>query len=1136
MMKLRFNSIVLTAVFCCTVGISAPASADDLDIAQTPLFVAVNIDPNIMFTLDDSGSMQWEFMPDGPEFRYTLFMFPRPNGLYGGVNYANQVPSFRDDSLHNYFGRSAANNGVFYNPDLTYKPWKNADGSFMPDADPRNALYNPHIPGLGDLDLLDEQTQRAVWFRGNAFDQAFCDPCNGDHTYWPITYYNYIGGDRTDRDSYERVQIRNTTPASATFTSPGGITRTRNEEIQNFANWFQYSRSRILAARNGIGRAFAELPSRARVGFAAINQDSTSVDGVNTRTIIDGVRPFDGLDRDRFYEALYGRVINNNGTPLRRAAEDVGEYFQRSDARGPWSTLPGSAAGQDLYCRQSFHILMTDGFWNGGDPDVDNSDNTAGPTHSNSAGDTGGYVPVDPYRDTRSNTLGDVAMEFWKNDLRGDLENRVPTNDTDPAFWQHLTTYGIGLGVTGALDPEDVFEAVENGDAVDWGDPANDNPAKIDDLLHFGINGRGGYFSASDPDSFANQLGAILADIASRANATTGASVSATRLTTGSLIYAASFDTQGWVGELEAIDPIEDVVVAEASEQLALLGADNRNIWSWDPDADASAEFISGSGVQDRVMANAPGSYTADALFAFLRGDNVPGMRFRSSMLGDIVGSRPVFSGPGNEGWARVDLGYLGYIDAVKRDPRDPCEQEDPADCAAARYDTVFVGSNDGMLHAFDARTMDELFAYVPAAVHENLWQLADPDYNHRFYVDGQVAVADALEGSGWGTFLVGTLGAGGRGVYALDVSTPQNFGENDVRWEFTAEDDPDLGYTYGDPLITRLENEEWVAIFGNGYNSADGQAYLYVLNLFSGAVLHKVPLGDPGGNGLSGVAGWREAATRSYIDRVYAGDLNGTMWRIDFEGSEPVVVYDDGLFTDPNGRPITATPTIAANPDGGLNVFFGTGKLIENSDRLTVNLDRFFAIRDLNEPVSNLTRLSKGEIASEGVGVRSVINEGNGPEGWYVDLEVGGPSGERVMAKAVIQFGILIIATYEPVDDPCTPGGIQRLYVLDAATGNGAFPGCTNCGAIEVGIGAPISPPIVIKQHTRTQPDGLIDFPGIPNPEEPEDPGVPPEVTDDALREEWCSVYGIPPLVEGATFTALGSICEGRQVWIQRR
>jgi len=1155
LMNSRFQVLVLSFFYATIAAWPSQGHADDLDISQTPLFAAVSIDPNIMFTLDDSGSMQWEYMPGGPDFRFTIFMFPRPNALYGGANYANQVPSFRDDSLHNFYGRSAANNGVFYNPDITYRPWKNADGTDMPDADPRNALYNPDRPWLGDLDLTAWQTQTATWFRGDNFDQAFCDPCGGNHSYWPITYYNYNGGNRTNRNAYTRVRITSSTPASATFTSPDGITRTRDEEIQNFANWFQYARSRVLSARMGIGRAFAELSERARVGFGAINQGSSSVDGVNTRTIIDGVRPFAGADREGFYDQLYGRVIGNSGTPLRNAAVDVGEYFERSDARGPWSSTPGLSGGDLLACRQSYHILMTDGFWNGGNPGIGNADNQAGPVHDNPEGDPFGYVPSDPFRDNRGDTLGDVAMYFWKRDLLPGVENRVPTNETDTAYWQHLTTFGIGLGVTGNLDPEDVFQAVEDGTSIPWGDPFgnDDDPDKIDDLLHFGVNGRGGYFSATNPDEFASQLGAILRDIVARSGATTGLSASSTRLNQGSIVYTAGFDSEDWSGDLLAIDVATGDQLESAAEKLAELGWENRTIVTWDPVAGEGVAFAPSTNITPRL---AQGPITAPfvpTLVEYLSGNLSAGagtLRERDSMLGDIVGSQPAFSGPSNEGWGEIDASYFTYIDDDKRDPRDPC-LEDP--CPGDRRNTVFVGANDGMLHAFDARTLEEHFAYVPAAVHGEMWQLADPDYTHRYYVDGQVAIADAKIDGDWGTFLVGTMGAGGRGVFALDITEPQNFNSaTDVRWEFSAEDDPDMGYSFGKPTIAKIKDGPWVAIFGNGYNSQSNQAYLYVLNLEDGSEIAKIPVGDAGSNGLSGVAAVSSVDDSLHVRYVYAGDIEGNMWRFDFESGSVSASYSgDPLFTDPDSRPIIAAPDVALHPIDGNMVFFGTGKLIEATDRLNSNtLERFYGIRDLDSPVSNISLLDEVAVTA-GPGDSIEFSPGGTAEvGWYAGLAVGTSNGERVLFSPQVFAGRVLFGSYEPANDPCQPGGVQRAYVLNALSGGGALPGspsCPNCGGVVIGTGAALAPVIGIRDP-QVNPGDPGSNPGVytppppcqgddcddpPDYPDPTDPPTPPG-TAGGSRDNWCRAYGL--LESAGSFVPLGTICEGRQAWRQIR
>lgn len=287
------KNFILKVTASFALALSSGAFANTLNLSNVPLYLGGSIEPNIMFTLDDSGSMQWEVMPD-ENLYYGSYVFPRPNNLYGGVTYSNQIANFDDDNVHNFFTRSSANNAVFYNPDVTYVPWSNADGSSMGNANPRNALYNPAIPSLGGLDLVNQQTQYACWFRhGSNLNQASGDPCNGNHSYWPITYYKYNGGSRTDRNSYTRVRITTSTASTATFTSPSGIVRTKAEEVQNFANWFQYYRSRVLAARAGVGRAFAKQGTNLRVGFAAINQGSKTIDGqTSSRAIIQGLRSF----------------------------------------------------------------------------------------------------------------------------------------------------------------------------------------------------------------------------------------------------------------------------------------------------------------------------------------------------------------------------------------------------------------------------------------------------------------------------------------------------------------------------------------------------------------------------------------------------------------------------------------------------------------------------------------------------------------------------------------------------------------------------------------------------------------------------------------------------------------------------
>ncbi|EAQ95815.2 pilus assembly protein [Congregibacter litoralis] len=1084
----RIRCVCVLLVTLLGAGLSARA---DVNIASVPLFLNASVDPNLVFTFDDSGSMQWEYMPDGPEFRFTIFMFPRPGGLYGGANYGNQLPSFRDDSLHNYFGRSANNNRVFYNPDLTYQPWANADGSLMADANPAAALYHPARPGLGSLNLTAQQTQVATWFRGNAFDSAFCDPCGGNHTYWPVTYYNYDGvGDVTVRASYTRVQITTATAATANFTSPGGVTRTRDEELQNFANWFQYHRSRALTSFAGIGQAFTRLPSNARVAYGTINQASTSVDGVATRTLVNGVRPFSDAVRTDFYDDLYSQVINNFGTPLRRAANDVGNYFERSDVRGPWNDQPGEIAGSDDAgaCRQSFHIMMTDGFWNGPNPTIGNSDDTAGPVITSPSATSYQYTPVGPFEDGFSNTLGDVGMHYWKRDLRTDLSNEVPINAADPAFWQHLVTYGIGLGVTGNVDPTTAFASIPTATAIPWADPAATNPAKIDDLLHFGLNSRGGFFSASDPDTFANALGDVLESIIERVETSaTSAATSAAVLQADTLLYSASFRSDDWSGTVRAL-PVDQSngsvpslsvgdcppeVEWDAECVLAATPSASRTLLTHTGSAGALLDHGNLNATQQDALAHAADGTNdgrGEDRVNWLRGDEITGLRSRSDsgslrLMGDIIGGTPQFVSNRSSGFQllRTDFSPGTYPTYVAS--------------KASRPELLLVPSNGGMLHGFDASDGTELFGYVPGELLEPvpgedyapLSELSNAPYEHRYTVDGTPTVADVLIGSNWKTVVVGTMGVGGRSVFALDVTDPESMDAGTVLWEFS---DPDLGYGVSNVQIVPLENNVFGAVFGNGYNSNNDRGFLFVVNIADGSLIAKIDTGagtstTPNGLAPVLVSDWPDGDFIGHY--AYAGDLLGNLWRFDL--SSPTVSdwssNTISLFSavDPDGdpQPITVQPRVTTNPKqpGELMVLFGTGSFfrIEDKDDADPQVQTFYGIRDAGASVTasigDRDDLLQQEITYEAqvvaLGATRTVREVSdnsysapSESGWYLDLTVGGVAlGERVISRASFPSS----STRERVrftslradGDPCSGGREGFIFDLDLTDGSQA-------------------------------------------------------------------------------------------------
>jgi type IV pilus assembly protein PilY1 len=1061
-----------------TLGLAALCASPqaDTNIAQIPLFLSGSVDPNVMFTFDDSGSMQWEFMPDGDDFTFTLFMFPRPNALYGGSNYANQVPSHREDNLHHYYGRSAHNNKVFYNPDVTYAPWANADGTEMANANPTAALYHPARPWLGSLNLTTQQTQVATWFRGTAFNQGICDPCGGSRSYWPITYYNYIGGNVTNRNSYERVQITSATPADATFTSPSGITRTRDEEIQNFANWFQFQRSRALASFAGIGKAFTQLPDNARVGFGTINKGNTSVDGLSTNTVSNGVRPFTAAERENFYDRLYGAVINNSGTPLRRAAEDVGQYFERSDSRGPWSETPGSNGGQDLACRQSFHVLMTDGFWNGFNPSVGNADGTSGPAITGPEEQSYQYTPSDPFQDGHSNTLGDVGMYFWKRDLRTDIPNEVPINAKDPAFWQHLVTYGIGIGVQGSVNPDTAFDAVAGGNAITWPQPvANAREPNIDDLLHFGLNSRGGFFSADDPDTFATELGAVLLDITERVDTSaTSAATSAAVLQADTLLYSASFRSDDWSGTVSAlaISQADGSVGSEVWNAENIIAASNkgaRNLLTHDGSGGVTLQYSQLSNAQkaaiDRNTDGVADGRGNDRI-SWLRGNTVSGLRGRSEsgdlrLMGDIINGTPQFVGRQNAGYQLLRSEFSpGTYSQFSVDMND-------------RPNLLLVPTNGGMLHVFNASSGAELFAYVPSEVllpvpgqsFSPLSQLADPEYEHRYLVDGTPTVSDVLLNGSWATVAVGSMGVGGRTVFALDITDPESMSSGDVLWEFT---DPDLGYGVTDVQIVPMENNRFAAVFGNGYNSNSQHAVLFVVDISDGSLIAKIDTGIgsaslPNGLGPALVSDWPDNDLIAHY--VYAGDLRGNLWRFDLSVPDPSN-WDEALSifsaVDPSGnpQPITVQPRVALNPQrpGELMVLFGTGSYFRTEDRESVSpqVQTLYGVRDggtstrrsLGDRDDMLQQSITFEMQADALGSTRIVREisdndysNNNAIGWYLDLVVGGVArGERVISRATFPSSSrrerVRFTTLRPDNDPCSGGREGFIFDVDLANG----------------------------------------------------------------------------------------------------
>ena len=581
-----------------------------------------------------------------------------------------------------------------------------------------------------------------------------------------------------------------------------------------------------------------------------------------------------------------------------------------------------------------------------------------------------------------------------------------------------------------------------------------------------------------EPDNYvlANQPAKLVAglkhsfnDIYRRLSSIASVAANSTELHTGSRIYQARFNGGNWQGDLVAykVDANGSVgdQVWKATDSLPAPA--NRKIFTWNPDSSSVNKGIEFdwsdlSATQQgylNLASDGTNDSAGEARLNYLRGEqgnerqNGGQFRDREHWLGDIVHSNPRFVGNDDFGYTLQGAGsaleaeggaYATYRDTVSY---------------KSRPQVLYVGANDGMLHAFDAHSGEELFAYVPNAVIPYLNELSSPSYSHRYYVDGSPWSADAWLDGQWKTILVSSLGAGGKAVFALDVTDPANFDSNDVLWEYQ---DGELGFTIGQATIARLANGEWAAIFGNGYESNSKRAQLFIVNLEDGSLIRRIDTGAGDSSSPNGLSSPIPVDVNgdAIADFIYAGDLLGNLWKFDITSSsasdwdvaygspttpEPLITVEDG---NGNPQPITAKPEVGRHPYGGVMVYFGTGKYFETGDDLVganPQIQAFYAVRDNGATVDAGIDLQEQTILTETtyLGNRVRITSDNPVDwttrkGWYLNLlsPLVGAQGERVISTPILRYGRVIFTTLIPVPDPCKFGGNSWLMELDAVTG----------------------------------------------------------------------------------------------------
>ncbi|MCZ6831029.1 MAG: PilC/PilY family type IV pilus protein [Gammaproteobacteria bacterium] len=413
-------------------------------------------------------------------------------------------------------------------------------------------------------------------------------------------------------------------------------------------------------------------------------------------------------------------------------------------------------------------------------------------------------------------------------------------------------------------------------------------------------------------------------------------------------------------------------------------------------------------------------------------------LRSRASVLGDMIHSNPVYVGPPKGSYTEHDYAVFA-ADHSTRDER------------------IYVGANDGMLHAFDADDGSEAWAYIPSMLIPELDRLAGRPYTHQYYVDGSLTVKDTFNGTAWQTVLVGGLGAGGKGWFGLDITYPDianedAIGGTDIKvlWELDASSDDDLGYAFGQAVISKLNDGKWYAVLGNGYNSVNGLAKLYLVNIASGGIT-RISTGSGSAESPNGLSSPSLVDTNGdgTADIVYAGDIDGHMWKFDLTGNTSgnwAVAYA-GVPIHPgdSSQPIIQAPDVTLHPATGHLVMFGTGRLFTEADMADNSVQAMYGIWDSGnvppdaDAQSLLTQTLSGDQDYTAVDIAETVQTYN-PDpgaidwstqhGWNVPL----PAGFRVLQPPQLRGGRLKVTINQP--------GTRANYLLESYYLDGGSPG----------------------------------------------------------------------------------------------
>lgn len=1126
------------------------------NVSQTPLSLTIGVPPNMLVTLDDSGSMRWAFAPDN----------------------VNNTHATRR-------AKSSAFNPLYFNPNIAYRApivFTTAGLEQQLSTSYSNALLNGFKSTYGGIDLSNNyrftwsydlrSTQATVYGYRNTDNRLGENP-SADFPNCFVTSLNN-GETKTCTSAGTTVSIRRNNSGTGCTVSASGWTNgtcsynssngrytggwaqagvpayyytydatlasnctTANDDCyrlnfvsadqqQNFANWYSFYRNRALATVSAAALAFYDLSSSVRLSWQGLNNCTTFTGSDTSNCYNNAFKEYSPTHKGQLYAWLQN-INFSSGTPLPAALKRAGEFYRTAT---PWQKNPNGTGNttQNTYaCRASYHILMTDGMWNA---ETSNPSNFRHDAATFDLPDGRSYSQRRPYYDTTEKTLADLAMHYWATDLNTSLDNDVPayipfkSGDTttdywdprnDPATWQHMTNFVMGLGLTQSLNNTNVpwagstftgtgYNNLVSG-AANW-PPAGSSDDKmannVYDLWHAAINSRGEFFSVDTPEAMVQAFDDILKRIADRKStaarpAINSGQVSADENDEGKVItvsYQTSYASDdNWSGDVKRFEKswnaennafetaqvwsAESQVPPWGSRNIKIAGDNNNGLvnFTWANAGSAStvgtlAYWLNRDPENSNVVDN-----RAQQRLEYLRGNRSgegTTFRQRSGVLGDFYSSTPaVVSG------AR-------YLVNVTNALENTNTYSAFAANAANRTPRVYVGGNDGMLHAFNAKTGAEEFAFIPSSVFNKLNKLTGSNYSHEFYVDGTPVVGDVFTGTEWRTILVGTLKAGGKSIFALDITKP---GEEKLLWEFDdsklSEATVKMGYSFAQPTIARLHTGKWAVVIGNGYESegnTSGKAALFIIDALEGNLLKSLEVQGTVGvaNGLS-TAKLGDFNADGVADYAYAGDLQGNVWRFDLLRSgrsedTPFTRDDDSeaaisdfkvayggnpLFSatfNSTPQPITSAPSLVLHPTGtGYLVVFGTGKFFETGDKegnknIAQTVYGIWDKQTRGQPSSN-PGINRSSLQQQSISEQTTVSAADGTtrqgrvisnnaidwntqNGWYLNLVQN--DGEMVVENMSQLGRTIFMQSLVPNDDPCGDGAANWTYALNPFTG----------------------------------------------------------------------------------------------------